>query len=70
VSDSPRGKLAGRVVLITGAESGIGRQTALLAAGEGARVAAIGLDPSALDSLVQAVDAIGWISVSMNGIAC
>jgi NAD(P)-dependent dehydrogenase (short-subunit alcohol dehydrogenase family) len=59
VSDSPPGKLAGRVVLITGAETGIGRQTALRAAGEGARVAAIGLDPSALDSLVQEVSAIG-----------
>jgi 3-oxoacyl-[acyl-carrier protein] reductase len=52
-------RLAGRVVLITGAESGIGRETALRAAGEGADIAAIGLNAGALDSLVEQVRALG-----------
>ena len=60
VADSGLGKLAGRVVLITGAESGIGRQTALRAAKEGARVAAIGIDEPALDSLMHELVAIGY----------
>src|SRR5436309_13979969 len=52
-------RLAGRVVLITGAASGIGRETALRAATEGADIAAIGLDRSGLDSLVDQVRATG-----------
>ena len=50
-------RLAGHVVLITGAESGIGRETALRAVGEGADIAAIGLDRDGLDSLVEQVRA-------------
>jgi NAD(P)-dependent dehydrogenase (short-subunit alcohol dehydrogenase family) len=41
-------RLAGKVVLVTGAESGIGRATALRAANEGADIAAIGLDGAGL----------------------
>lgn len=52
-------RLAGRVVLVTGAESGIGRATALRAAGEGADIAAIGLDRAALDELIDEVRAMG-----------
>ncbi|HXQ58719.1 MAG TPA: SDR family NAD(P)-dependent oxidoreductase [Acidimicrobiales bacterium] len=52
-------RLTGRVVLITGAESGIGRATALRAAGEGADIAAIGLDVNGLDSLVEQVRTMG-----------
>jgi NAD(P)-dependent dehydrogenase (short-subunit alcohol dehydrogenase family) len=52
-------RLAGRVVLITGAGSGIGRETALRAAREGAGIAAIGLDPEPLDILVAEVQAMG-----------
>lgn len=52
-------RLAGRVVLITGAGSGIGRETALRAAAEGADVAAVGLDRQALDGLVAEVRATG-----------
>lgn len=40
-----------RVVLITGAASGIGRQLALLLAAEGARIAALDLQGDALDRL-------------------
>ena len=52
-------RLLDRLVLITGAESGIGRQTALRAAGEGADIAAIGLEGAALESLVDEVRAMG-----------
>ena len=51
--------LAGQVVLITGAESGIGRETARRAAAEGADIAAIGLDRGGLDALVEQVTARG-----------
>jgi NAD(P)-dependent dehydrogenase (short-subunit alcohol dehydrogenase family) len=50
-------RLSGRVLLITGAESGIGRATALRAGAEGARIAAIGLHREALDSLIEELSA-------------
>jgi 3-oxoacyl-[acyl-carrier protein] reductase len=46
-------------VLITGAASGIGRETALRAASEGADIAAVGLDSGALNTLVDEVRATG-----------
>ena len=46
-------------MLITGAESGIGRATALRAASEGADIAAVGLDSNRLASLVEDVRATG-----------
>jgi len=46
-------------VLVTGAESGIGRATALRAAGEGADIAAIGLDERGLGAVVEEVRAMG-----------
>lgn len=44
-------KLSGRVVVVTGAGSGLGRATAERMAGEGARVALLDLDPARLDAL-------------------
>jgi NAD(P)-dependent dehydrogenase (short-subunit alcohol dehydrogenase family) len=46
--------LGGRVVIITGAASGIGRATALLAAQEGASIGAIDVDTAGLHSVVDA----------------
>ncbi|HEY7946150.1 MAG TPA: SDR family NAD(P)-dependent oxidoreductase [Acidimicrobiales bacterium] len=59
MADLKASRLAGQVVLITGAESGIGRATALRAASEGADIAAIGLDMSGLNSLVEQVTGMG-----------
>lgn len=59
MADLKSSRLAGQVVLITGAESGIGHETALRAASEGADVAAIGLDDSGLASLIDHVRRTG-----------
>lgn len=45
------GRLAGRVVLITGGARGIGEHTARLAAAQGAHVALVGLEPQRLAAL-------------------
>lgn len=44
-------EFAGKVALVTGATSGIGRACALKFAGEGARIAAVGRDEAALTNL-------------------
>ena len=46
------GRLAGKAIAITGAESGLGRAMALRAASEGALIAAAGLDVQGLDETV------------------
>src|SRR5580658_3273075 len=51
--------LGGRVVVITGAASGIGRATALLAAQEGAAIGAIDVDTAGLQSLADAARQAG-----------
>ncbi|AXO38199.1 SDR family oxidoreductase [Micromonospora sp. B006] len=45
------GRLAGKVVLVTGAARGIGAHTARLAAARGARLALVGLEPARLAAL-------------------
>ena len=51
------GRLDGKVALITGAGSGMGREACVVFAAEGARVAALDLDPTTLDQTAGAVRA-------------
>lgn len=52
-------RLQDRCIVITGAESGIGRATALRAAQEGADIGAVGLDAPLLASLADEISAAG-----------
>ena len=54
-----------RVALVTGASSGIGRATALRFAEEGASVALLGRDHSALEETSAAVEGLGASSVTV-----
>ncbi len=54
--------VSGRVVLITGAASGMGRATAHLFADEGARVAVTDLDPERVESVVDEIKAAGGVA--------
>jgi NAD(P)-dependent dehydrogenase (short-subunit alcohol dehydrogenase family) len=51
------GRLDGKVALITGAGRGMGREACLLFASEGARIAALDVDPEALGNTAVAVGA-------------
>lgn len=51
--------IAGRVAIVTGAASGMGRATAILFASEGAKVAVTDLDQSACDAVVAEIEANG-----------
>ena len=52
-------RLGGKVALITGAGSGIGRRTALLFASEGASVAAVDIDPVSVSETVAEIEEAG-----------
>jgi NAD(P)-dependent dehydrogenase (short-subunit alcohol dehydrogenase family) len=59
------GELAGRVVAITGAGSGIGRAVALACAGYGANVVLIGRNVAKLDAVHAEITAAGWPEASI-----
>lgn len=63
------GKLEGRVALITGSDSGIGRAVALLYAQEGAKVVINGLPDDAEDAskAVETIRKLGGKAIAVNG---
>ena len=64
------GRLAGKVALITGAGSGMGREACVVFASEGARVAAVDVDAATLDGTATAVrDADGEIASFVADVA-
>ncbi|MET0322761.1 MAG: SDR family NAD(P)-dependent oxidoreductase, partial [Duganella sp.] len=54
--------LAGQHILVTGASSGIGRDTALLLARCGARLVVTGRDAERLDQTLQSLDGAGHVA--------
>jgi NADP-dependent 3-hydroxy acid dehydrogenase YdfG len=58
---SSGGRLAGRVAVVTGASSGIGRAVAIQLVGEGATVLAIGRDETRLTALAKEADGPGTL---------
>ena len=59
-----RGRLDGKVALITGAGSGMGREACAVFASEGARIAAVDIDPTRLEGTGLAVREAGGEIVS------
>lgn len=57
----------GRVAIVTGAGSGIGRAVALALAAEGARVVASDLDPGTTAAVVEAIEAAGGTAIAFAG---
>jgi len=59
-------RLEGKIAIVTGAAAGIGRASALLFAREGARVAALDLDDSGIQSLVPEIAAAGGEALAVR----
>ena len=63
----PRLSLAGKVAIITGASSGIGRAIATLFAAEGARLVVAARRRDVLDDLVREIEADGGTACALAG---
>ncbi|GAA5930653.1 SDR family NAD(P)-dependent oxidoreductase [Sporobolomyces koalae] len=63
----PKGLLAGEVAIITGAAQGIGKETALLFAKEGAKVVVSDLDPKKAQLVVDEIKKNGGEAISVDG---
>ncbi len=61
------GQFEGRVAIVTGAGSGIGKAVALALAAEGARVVASDLHANAVDAVVDAIEAAGGTALACVG---
>jgi len=61
------GLLEGKVALVTGGGNGIGRETALVMAREGARVAVADFEASAAQETVGLINAAGGQAISLTG---
>lgn len=60
-------RFSGQGVLVTGAGKGIGRETALRFAAEGAKVAAVDIDREAVEAVVAAITDAGGEAVALVG---
>lgn len=60
-------QLTGKVALVTGAGSGIGKGAALLMAQEGAKIAAMGRTASQLNEVVEQIQAAGGEAIALIG---
>jgi 3-oxoacyl-[acyl-carrier protein] reductase len=58
--------VAGKTAIVTGAGTGIGRATAQLLAGRGARVVAAGLQPDRLEATVKTIIASGGEAIAVD----